>query len=57
MTLTKEREVEMMRNGLKYVNGEQHIPEPHWHAKYPWTEDSAFLPNNKKVVEATFLRM
>lgn len=38
---------------MTYVNGDQHSPEPHW---YPWTEDPAFLPNNKGAVEATFLR-
>ncbi|CAI5659627.1 unnamed protein product [Oreochromis niloticus] len=30
--------------------------EPHWHAKYPWVEDPATLPNNRKAVEATFIR-
>ncbi|XP_049897103.1 uncharacterized protein LOC126388200 [Epinephelus moara] len=33
-----------------------HSPEPHWHAKYPWTEDPVSLPDNKRAVEATFLR-
>lgn len=53
MTLAKEREMEMVRNGLTYVNRDHQSPEPHWHAKYPWKEDPTSLPNNK----ATFLRM
>lgn len=48
--------MEMVRNGLTYVNGHHHSPEPHWHTKYPWTEDQASLPNNKRLVEVTFLR-
>lgn len=56
LTLAEEREMEMVKDGLTYVNGDHHSPEPHWHAKYPWTEDPASLPNNKKAVEATFLR-
>lgn len=30
--------------------------EPHCHASYPWLEDPASLLNNRKTVEATFLR-
>ncbi|XP_060768409.1 uncharacterized protein LOC132875561 isoform X2 [Neoarius graeffei] len=56
MTLAEEREMEMVRDGLTYVAGDHHRPEPHWHAKYPWKEDPASLPNNKKAVEATFRR-
>lgn len=56
MSLAEEKEMEMVRNGLTYVNGDHHTPEPHWHAKYPWTEDLTSLPNNRKAVEATFLR-
>lgn len=56
MTLAEEREMEIIRNGLTYVAGDDHSPEPHWHAKYPWTEDPATLPSNKRAVEATFLR-
>ncbi len=32
-----------------------HSKSPHWHSKYPWTEDPASLPNNRSGVEATFL--
>lgn len=56
MTLAEEREMEMVKNGLTYVNGDEHCEEPHWHAEYPWTEDPASLPNNRRAVEATFLR-
>lgn len=56
MTLAEEREMEIIRNGLTYVTGDDHSAEPHWHAKYPWTEDPNSLPNNKRAVEATFLR-
>ncbi|XP_058503794.1 uncharacterized protein LOC131471311 [Solea solea] len=57
MTLAEEREMEMVRDGLTYVNGDHHSSEPHWHTKYPWTEDPASIPNNKRAVEATFYRM
>ncbi|XP_070408825.1 uncharacterized protein [Nothobranchius furzeri] len=56
ITLAEEREMEIVRNGLTYSSGDDHSPEPHWHATYPWLEDPATLPNNKKAVEATFLR-
>ena len=56
MTLAEKREMGMVRDGLIYVNGDHHSPEPHWHSKYPWAEDPASLPNNKRVVEATFHR-
>ncbi|XP_026051529.1 uncharacterized protein LOC113038382 [Carassius auratus] len=56
MTLAEEREMELVRNGLTYTTGDDHSTEPHWHAKYPWTEDPVTLPKNKKAVEATFLR-
>lgn len=56
MTLAEEREMEMVRDGLTYVTEDHHSLEPHWHAKYPWTEDPASLPNNKTAVEATFRR-
>ncbi|KAL4005116.1 hypothetical protein ACER0C_004829 [Sarotherodon galilaeus] len=56
MTLAEEREMEIVRNGLTYSTGDDHSSEPHWHAKYPWVEDPATLPNNRKAVEATFIR-
>lgn len=57
MTLAEERGMELVRNGLTYVTGDHHSPDPHWHANYPWTEDPASLPNNKRAVEATFLSL
>ena len=58
ITLAEERELEIVRNGLTYVTeADKHSSEPHWHSKYPWKENPASLPNNKKAVEATFLRM
>ncbi|XP_039456743.1 uncharacterized protein LOC120433854 [Oreochromis aureus] len=56
MTLAEERELEIIREGLTYVTGDGHSEEPHWHAKYPWVEDPASLPDNKRGVESTFLR-
>ncbi|KAL3973928.1 GTP-binding protein [Sarotherodon galilaeus] len=56
MTLAEERELEIIREGLTYVTGDGHSGEPHWHAKYPWVEDPASLPDNKRGVESTFLR-
>lgn len=57
MTLAEERELEVVREGLTYVTDDSHSKELHWHARYPWLEDPASLPNNKRTVEATFLRM
>ncbi|KAK7933354.1 hypothetical protein WMY93_004250 [Mugilogobius chulae] len=56
MTLSEERELELVKSGLTYVAGDHHCDDPHWHAKYPWTEDPAVLPGNKRAVEATFMR-
>ena len=56
MTISEERELEQIKSGLTYVNGDHHSEKPHWHAKYPWVEDPATLPNNRRAVEATFLR-
>lgn len=55
MTLSEEKELEIIRQGLTYVKADVHSPEPHWDIKYPWIEDPSSLPNNRKV-EATFLR-
>lgn len=57
MTLAEERELEIVREGLTYVTEDNHSKEPHWHAKYPWLEDPASLPDNWSAVKATFLRM
>ena len=35
MTLAEEREMEMVKDSLSYVDGDHHSPESHWHAKYP----------------------
>lgn len=56
MTISEERELEQIKSGLTYVTGDHHSEKPHWHAKYPWMEDLATLPNNRRAVEATFLR-
>ncbi|XP_023808028.1 uncharacterized protein LOC111946916 [Oryzias latipes] len=56
MTLAEERELQEIKEGLTYTEGDSHSSEPHWHAKYPWVEDPAFLPNNRRAVEATFFR-
>lgn len=57
MTLAEERELEVVKEGLAYVMSDDHSKEPHWHAKYPWLEDPASLPNNRGAVEAIYLRM
>ncbi len=46
MTLAKERELEIIKKCLTYVEADVHSKSPHWHSKYPWTEDPASLPNN-----------
>lgn len=56
MSISAERELEQIKSGLTYTNGDHHSEKPHWHAKYPWLEDPATLPNNRRAVEATFLR-
>ncbi|XP_058477623.1 uncharacterized protein LOC131448851 [Solea solea] len=56
MTLAEERELQVVKDGLTYVTGDAHSKEPHWHTRYPWVEDPDSLPNNKRTVEATFLR-
>lgn len=56
MTLAEERVLEVVRGGLTYITNDHHSKDPHWHAKYPWLEDPASLPNNRGAVEATFLR-
>ena len=56
ISLAEEREMEIIRKGLTYVTADHHCNEPHWHAKYPWIEDLASLPNNRRAVEATFRR-
>lgn len=56
MTLSEEKELEVVREGLTYVKEDGHSKEPHWHARYPWLQDPASLPNNRRTVEATFLR-
>lgn len=56
MTLAEEIELEVVKSGLTYAGADDHSDCPHWHASYPWLEDPSTLPNNKKAVEATFLR-
>ncbi|KAK5862062.1 hypothetical protein PBY51_017494 [Eleginops maclovinus] len=56
MTISEERELEQIKSGLTYVTGDRHSEKPHWHAKYPWIEDPVTLPNNRRAVEATFMR-
>jgi hypothetical protein len=56
MSISEERELEQIKSGLTYTTGDRHSEKPHWHAKYPWVEDPATLPNNRRAVKATFLR-
>ncbi len=56
MTLAEERELKIIKKCLAYVEEDVHSKSPHWHSKYPWTEDPASLPNNRSGVEAIFLR-
>ena len=34
MTLTEEREREVVNSGLTYVAADDHSERPHWHTKY-----------------------
>ena len=56
MTLSEERELEIIRKGLTYIKADDHSDEPHWDTKYPWIQDPSSLPYNRSGVEATFLR-
>ncbi|CAI5658447.1 unnamed protein product [Oreochromis niloticus] len=55
-SLADERELEIIRGGLTFKLSDNHSDKPNWDAKYPWKEDPATLPNNRKAVEATFLK-
>lgn len=56
MTHSEERELEVIKEGLSYAMMDSNSDQPYWHAKYPWRENLASLPNNKKMVEGTFFR-
>lgn len=56
MTLAEEKELEIIRSGLTYVQVDSHSDRPHWDAKYPWIQDPVSLPYNRNGVESTFLR-
>ena len=56
MSLADERELEIIKAGLTFREKDAHSGESHWDAKYPWKEDPASLPYNRKAVEATFRR-
>ncbi len=56
MTLSEEKELEIIKQGLTYVKADAHSDAPHWDTKYPWIEDPTSLPNNRTGVAATFLR-
>ena len=36
MTLSEERELEIIGQDLTYGKADAHINEPHWYTKYPW---------------------
>ncbi|KAL0165741.1 hypothetical protein M9458_037585, partial [Cirrhinus mrigala] len=56
ISLAEEKELEVIKAGLTFRERDAHSNQPHWDAKYPWKEDPVSLPNNRKAVEATFLR-
>lgn len=56
MTLAEEKELEIIKAGLTFRERDVHSDQPHWDAKYPWKENPVSLPNNRKAVEAMFLR-
>lgn len=56
MTLSEERELEVIKKGLIYVRADEHSDQPHWDTKYPWIEDPISLPNNRSGVETTFFK-
>lgn len=56
MSLADEKELEIIKAGLTFKERDNHSDQPHWDVKYPWKENSISLPNNRRAVEATFLR-
>ncbi|XP_048035062.1 uncharacterized protein LOC125260633 [Megalobrama amblycephala] len=56
MTLAEEKELEIIRKGLTYVQADSHSDQPHWDARYPWIQEPSSLPYNRSGVESTFLR-
>ena len=56
MSLADERELAIIKRGLTFKLCDEHSDKPHWDASYPWKEDPSTLPNNRKAVEATFLK-
>ena len=48
MSLADEKELGIIKASL--------TKQLHWDAKYPWKEDPVSLLNNRKAVEATFLK-
>lgn len=48
-----EQELEVVREGLTYITKDSHTDEPNWNARYLCLVS---LPNNRKAVEAKFLR-
>lgn len=56
MTLVEEKELEIIREGLTYVEEDSHSKSPHWDTRYPWMQDPAILPYNRSGLESVFLR-
>ncbi len=56
MTLAEEKELEIIRECLTYVEEDSHSTAPHWDTKYPWIQDPATLPCNRSEVETAFIR-
>ncbi|KAL1247062.1 hypothetical protein QQF64_022438 [Cirrhinus molitorella] len=56
MSLADEKELEIIKAGLTFRERDAHSDQPHWDAKYPWKVNPVSLPNNRKAVEAMFLR-
>ena len=56
MTLAEEREMEMIRENLTFVQSDEHSNQPHWDTAYPYKINPESLPDNKRGAMATFLR-
>ena len=56
MSLADERKLEIIRSGLTFKLEDAHSDKPHWDGRYPWKENPATLPYNRKAVEMAFLK-
>ena len=56
MTLKEERELKQIEECLTFKRtGDQHSPNSHWDAKYPYLVNPRYLPDNYKAVKGVLM--